>query len=550
MMRILPAGVDGLIAELDDLDHALALYRRLRDEPIPGVVELIPAARTVYARFLPALAPAADVAAAIAGRTGAGAPAAAGDLVRIPVVYDGADLAEVAGLVGMSADEVVARHRAPTYAVAFTGFAPGFAYLAGGDPALRVPRRATPRTRIPAGALAIAGEFTGIYPRESPGGWQLIGHTTEAMWDLRRDPPALLQPGARVQFVPTRARAVAGAAGAGDGAGAGDDRPGARAAGAGAAPTDARPGAAVMGPALEVVTPGAQALLQDLGRRGLASLGVAPSGAMDRGALRRANRLVGNDEAAPAIEAALGGLELRARGPVTIAVAGAPAPLSVRAASGAIADAPLEFPFALRDGNVLALGAPERGVYAYVAARGAFDVAPVLGSVARDVLASLGPDPLAAGSVLPIGNRAIGAVAGWREPIEPLPRAAEVTWLDVVLGPRTDWFMPAALETLTEQEWTVTPRSNRVGLRLHGARPIERADTSELPSEATAAGSLQIPADGQPVLFTADHPLTGGYPVIGVVTDRDLDRAAQVPVGGRIRFRVAAGFTEYPAGSG
>lgn len=526
-MRILPAGVDGVIAELDDLDHALALYRALQAAPIPGVAELIPAARTVYARFQPALVSAADVAAAIAGRTVAGGSAEAGELVRIPVVYDGEDLAEVAALVGMSVDEVIARHSAPTYSVAFTGFAPGFAYISGGDPALHVPRRATPRTVIPAGALAIAGEFTGIYPRSSPGGWQLIGHTTEAMWDLRRDPPALLQPGARVEFVATRERVTA--------------RPS-------RSPSDARraePSAADARPALEILAPGAQALLQDLGRAGVASLGVSPSGAMDRGALRRANRLVGNDEGAPAIEAALGGLELRARGPVTVAVTGAPAPLSIRTAAGARIDPRVESAFALDDGDVLALGAPDSGVYSYVAARGAFDVEPVLGSVARDVLAALGPDPLVAGAVLPIGTRVSGSVPGWREPVEPLPRVSEITWLDVVLGPRTDWCTPEALETLAEQEWVVTPQSNRVGLRLQGERPIERAITAELPSEATAAGSLQIPASGQPVLFTADHPLTGGYPVIGVVADADLDRAAQVPVGGRIRFRIAAPFVDY-----
>ncbi|OCG73552.1 urea amidolyase family protein [Microbacterium sediminis] len=562
-MRILPAGVDGLIVELDDLEHALALYRALQADPIPGVAELIPAARTVYARFRPALVTAEEVAGEVRSRTVAAGGGQAGELVRIPVVYDGEDLAEVAALVGMSVDEVVARHHAPTYSVAFTGFAPGFAYISGGDPALHVPRRSTPRTVIPAGALAIAGEFTGIYPRSSPGGWQLIGHTTEAMWDLRRDPPALLQPGARVEFVPTREQAAGsaesaavapagsmGSATAATPAGSMGSAAAVATTGSSSEARSAEPrrverSAAESRPGLEILAAGPHALLQDLGRTGVASLGVSPSGAMDRGALRRANRLVGNHEAAPAIEAALGGLELRARGPVTIAVSGAPAPLLIRTADGASLEAPAESAFALDDGDVLALGAADCGVYSYVAARGSFDVAPVLGSAARDVLAALGPDPLAAGAVLPIGTRVAGSVPGWHEPVDPLPSASEITWLDVVLGPRTDWCTPEALATLAEQEWVVTPQSNRVGLRLQGERPIERAITAELPSEATAAGSLQIPASGQPVLFTADHPLTGGYPVIGVVADADLDRAAQVPVGGRIRFRIAAPFVDY-----
>lgn len=531
-MRILPAGVDGLIVEVGGLDQALALFRSLQAEPVPGVVELVPAARTVYLRFARVRVSAASVAEAVRSRSVVGDASGSGALVRIPVVYDGEDLAEVASLAGMSRNEVIARHSAPTYSVAFTGFAPGFAYLSGSDPVLRMPRRTTPRTSIPAGALAVAGEFTGIYPRASPGGWQLLGHTDEAMWDLRRDPPALLQPGARVELIPERASAVA----------------------MGEAPQVAQPRSqppepenSTTTPALEVLTPSPHALLQDLGRRGVASLGVSPSGAMDRAALRRANRLVGNHENAGAIETALGGLELRARGPVTVAVAGAPAALSILTSGGVHMDAPLELPFALGDGDVLSLGSPDRGVYSYVATRGGFDVEPVLGSVARDVLAALGPDPLTAGQMLRIGDHAASAVQIWRDPVDPLPAAHEVTWLDVVLGPRTDWCTPEALMTLTEQEWIVAPQSNRVGLRLEGETPIARSVTDELPSEATAAGSLQIPASGQPVLFTADHPLTGGYPVIGVVVDDDLDRAAQVPVGGRIRFRIAGEFVDYAA---
>ncbi|MGB7482732.1 MAG: biotin-dependent carboxyltransferase family protein, partial [Castellaniella sp.] len=148
---------------------------------------------------------------------------------------------------------------------------------------------------------------------------------------------------------------------------------------------------------------------------------------------------------------------------------------------------------------------------------------------------------------------AVGAVPGGVRPCAvqadaapppALPRRGELVTLEIVLGPRTDWFSPEALDLLAEQEWTVTPQSDRVGMRLAGAEPLTRTRQGELPSEGTVAGAIQVPAGGQPVLFLADHPLTGGYPVIGAVIGRDLDRAAQIPVGARLRFRPIGPFKE------
>ncbi|GGQ56586.1 allophanate hydrolase [Couchioplanes caeruleus subsp. azureus] len=189
-----------MLAEVDDLDAALALYVALRDAALPGVVDLVPAARTVLIRLDPAVtSPAAVREAAAALRPAAGGRAAAG-AVEIPVVYDGPDLAEVAGHLGITAAEVVARHTGTRWTVAFSGFAPGFGYLTADDPLPDVPRRSSPRTRIPAGSVGLAGRFSGVYPHDSPGGWQLIGRTTERMWDLSRPEPALLVPGVRVTF--------------------------------------------------------------------------------------------------------------------------------------------------------------------------------------------------------------------------------------------------------------------------------------------------------------------------------------------------------------
>jgi allophanate hydrolase subunit 2 len=150
----------------------------------------------------------------------------------------------------------------------------------------------------------------------------------------------------------------------------------------------------------------------------------------------------------------------------------------------------------------------------------------------------VGPPPPRAGDHLPVRPGGAVAAVALDEPDVPLPREGDVVTLDVVLGPRDDWFTPEAVRALTAQEWTVTPRSNRVGLRLRGEVPLERARAGELPSEGTVAGALQVPPEGHPVLFTADHPLTGGYPVIACVAAHHLDLAAQVPATGRLRFRV------------
>ena len=175
--------------------------------------------------------------------------------------------------------------------------------------------------------------------------------------------------------------------------------------------------------------------------------------------------------------------------------------------------------------------------------RGGFAIAPVLGSCSTDTLANVGPKPLAAGDLLPVLPARPGAVVGSPEaPPAGLPTTEEVITLDVVMGPRTDWFTAEAVENLSKQIWTVTPQSNRVGIRLAGEQPLTRANSAELPSEGTALGAIQVPPSGQPVLFLADHPLTGGYPVIASVASYHLDRAGQIPVNARLRFNPVTHF--------
>ena len=200
-MRILPSGSAALLVELDALDDVLDLYAALAAEPPEGVVDVVPAARTVLLVTDPARTTPAAVADAVRRTTPRPGARAAGDTVELPVHYDGADLAEAAQLSGLTSDELVGRHTAGEWTVAFCGFSPGFGYLVQPGTGWDVPRRSTPRTTVPAGSVALAGEFSGVYPRESPGGWQLIGRTDVAVFDLHREPAALLRPGTPVRIV-------------------------------------------------------------------------------------------------------------------------------------------------------------------------------------------------------------------------------------------------------------------------------------------------------------------------------------------------------------
>lgn len=280
---------------------------------------------------------------------------------------------------------------------------------------------------------------------------------------------------------------------------------------------------------VEVLEPGPLTTVQDLGRPGFAHLGVSPSGAADRGSARLANRLVGNPEGAGCLEVTFGGLRVRVTGDAVVALAGAPCPATA-------GDRPVGHDVAVRlaAGEELALGRPERGLRSYVAVRGGIDVPPVLGSRATDILGGIGPPVLAGGDRLPLGGVATGTPPVDHAAVRG-PTAGEVE-LRVHLGPRADWFTAAARERLVAEPWVAGPDSNRIGLRLTGGA-LERITRDELPSEGMVRGAIQVPPSGPPTLLLADHPVTGGYPVIGVVVDEDVDAAAQVRPGQRVRLR-------------
>jgi biotin-dependent carboxylase-like uncharacterized protein len=267
---------------------------------------------------------------------------------------------------------------------------------------------------------------------------------------------------------------------------------------------------------IEVVRAGALTTVQDLGRPGHAHLGVPRSGALDRPALRLANALVGNPEGCAGLETTLTGCAVRMSAGGTVAVTGATARVRV---DGADADAcvAIEVP----PGGVLDIGRATSGVRTYVAFAGGVAVEPVLGSRSTDTLSGLGPPALSDGLRLPLGTAVSRGTALSPPRVQssaPRPEGRQAVRLMVHLGPRADWFVDSAVQALLGSPYTLSPMSNRVGARLTGAS-LTRAEAGELPSEGLVLGAIQVPADGQPLVFLADHPTTGGYPVIGVVDD-------------------------------
>ncbi|WP_328429063.1 biotin-dependent carboxyltransferase family protein [Streptomyces sp. NBC_00443] len=279
--------------------------------------------------------------------------------------------------------------------------------------------------------------------------------------------------------------------------------------------------------ALSVVRAGALTTVQDLGRPGHAHLGVPRSGALDGPAAALVNRLVGNAPEAAVLESTLNGCAVRPRSTVTVAVSGAPCRVTVDGrpvAWGAAVRVPA--------GALLDVGAAVSGVRTYVAVSGGIAVEPVLGSRSTDLLSGLGPPPLTDGTVLPLGRP---TQLHARVDVAPQPAPPTELVLRVTPGPRDDWFTPAALRAFTSRVYRVSAASNRIGLRTEGPA-LERALTRELPSEGVVLGAVQVPPDGRPVVFLADHPTTGGYPVIAVVRAADLPAAAQAVPGTPVRF--------------
>ncbi|MDK6302067.1 5-oxoprolinase/urea amidolyase family protein [Corynebacterium sp. UMB9976] len=524
------AGTRALLVDLPDLAEVMTWHAALTAQPLAGQTSAIAAARTVLLEF----ATPRDAQRAVETLAGF-SPAAAGQTtpreVTIDVIYDGEDLASTAEHLSISTEELINRHTSQAWMAAFGGFAPGFTYCVPADASTsegaenfewNVPRRANPRTAVPAGAVGLAGEFSAVYPRQSPGGWQLLGHTKTPMWDPSAEHPALLNPGDIVRYRAVRAEA-SGAASSNAGSGK-------------AASQHNRTQAAILGrPVATLTDAGLLSLVQDRGRPGHGDIGVTRSGALDRASARAANAAVGNRSSAAVIEN-IGGLRITANVDTVLAVTGAEATVEVSTRSGQQATKTLAQPIGLLAGEELAVHPTGTGARSYVAIRGGLATDTVLDSAASDVLSGMGPAPLADGDVLKAGKATRTAV----DPtiLNPADSTNAAT-LRCVLGPRDNWFAEQTVQDFLSTTWEVSGQSNRIGLRMTGPEGAEltREREEELASEGMLPGSIQVPPNGLPVLFLADHPVTGGYPVIATVIPEDMDAAGQLPPGSTVTFR-------------
>lgn len=538
-MRVREAGDSALLLELEaaiDPDvnaRAIGIAAALRGQAIPGVRDVVSTFHSVAVFFDPLSTDAAAVAAALHQASDAVSSRVvasdssrklrAGRTIEVPVAYGGEfgpDLDAVAAFAGCSAQAVIDRHASRTYRVYMFGFQPGFAYMAGVDDSIAAPRRSSPRVRVPAGSVGMAGLQTGVYPFESPGGWQIIGRTPLEVFDANRTPAAMFAPGDQVRFVPSHSTIV----------GAGFSRldetsrlkP---------APTDR---------CVTILRPGLLTTVQDSGRWGHQDQGVPVSGAMDPVAHRLANAIVGNQDDAATLEATLLGPELRIEQDTMIAIAGA----DLRAVVDG-SDVPLHAPVPCRGGSVLRFGDRRSGARAYVAFDGGIEVPRVLGSRSTHLLSGLGGiegRAARAGDRIPLGARAdlkVGPynvrggarVGASRVGADVHVGPAGGARLRILPGPQADAFTADAFDLLQQTRFTVSTQSDRMGYRLTGGAALRRVDDAEMISGATFLGGVQVPPSGEPILLMADRQTTGGYPQIAVVITADLPKAAQLAPG-------------------
>ncbi len=528
-LRVLPVGD---AAALVELGHAIdpatnartrALDAALLARPFDGLRESVPAYASVLVCYDPARTSFTEVVSAVRERASA-AEARVGAPSRhvFATAYGGAagpDLAEVARRAGLSEADVVRRHTEGEYTAFFVGFLPGFAYLGPLPAALDTPRRATPRPRVPAGAVAIAGRQTGVYPFASPGGWNLVGRTAARLFSPGEDPPALVRPGDHVRFT-----AVPEA-----------ELPPEVPVGGDAAPSASE--AFLWGERIaEVVDGGLLTTVQDGGRPGHRRWGVPWGGAMDRRALARANRAVGNRAGAAVLECAGAGPALRFLAATRFAVAGADLGAVLERTDLGVWPVPMGAPVVARPGNVLRFTGRRAGLFACVAFRGGVDVPVVLGSRSTDLAGGFGGHrgrALRPGDLLRAGAAPAGAET------EALDRGtappASVT-VRVIAGPQDGQFTEEARARFFGEAWAVGALSDRIGCRLVGP-VLAHAGGAEIVTDGMVPGCVQVPPDGQPIVMMADCPTTGGYPKIATVVTADLPLLAQLfPGEGRVRF--------------
>ena len=499
-------------------------------KPPRGVVDVVPAFGQIAVFFEPSQATGftelAGELTALVERAETAVVSVPIRVVEIPVCYGGEygpDLDHVAGQAGKLPREVIVLHSGAEYVVQAIGFAPGFPYLGGLPAELATPRRGTPRPKVPAGSVGIGGTQTGIYPLETPGGWNLIGRTPRRLFDAARAEPALLGAGDHVRFRAIQSdeydRIATIEAELSAGAARHDEALG---------PESATSGfAADVASGIEVVRAGMFTTVQDSGRRGHRARGVPLSGAADLFALRVANLLVGNDEHEAGLEFTLIGPELRFLQDTVIAIGG-----------GEFGEVPSWRPIAVREGTYFRIGAARRGCRGYLAIAGGIAIEPVLGSRSTYVRARLGGQDgrtLKEGDVLPVPKVDRAFRDHWRIDERILPRYSATATVRILPGTHAEEFDAS----WTEHRFTISTQSDRMGVRLTGVA-LQRKNAGDLISLPVSPGTIQVPPDGLPIVLLADAQTIGGYPQVAHVITVDLPVMAQLRPGDEVRFAVVS----------
>ena len=498
-MRRLEGFYVAFSADLNRADNRRlhALHRMLRAELIAGVTDLYPGYINLYVEYDALQTDRAAVCAWVRRHLTAGldAPQPVGRPVTLPVRYDGEDLADVASRTGMGERDVIRLHTRPDYHVYAVGFTPGFPFLGEVPEALRLPRRDTPRLKVPFNAVAVANAQSCVYVLPSPGGWHLLGTALTTIYDPNRDTPFLLSPGETVRFIEDQG------------------------------PLPMLPAIrplwpeAPARPALRVEKPGMLDLVVDAGRFLQGHHGMARSGPLDERAATLANHLVGNPEGTPLIELTLLGPTLTALQDVVLAAVGYG--MTARAGGRPVS---ATAPFLLGAGETLRFTPTGDGVRTYLAIAGGLETLPFLGSSSVDRTGRVGR-PLQAGDVLGLG----GKLKVPLRPTAPLPHLPAEMTLRVLPGPQATL---EALVALGSAPFRVR-EGDRMGIRLDGPA----VPGGQVVSEATPHGAVQVTPAGQPILLLNDRGRIGGYHKPAVIHPDDLPLAGQLRPNQLVHFR-------------
>lgn len=526
------AGDSALVVRFgDEIDEGTSSKVRaarlvIDGECIEGIVEVVPTYCTLYIFYDPLRIETAELVRKleVAVSRSANAELPAPRVIETPVAYGGEygpDLEDLAKSHGLAPEEVIKRHSSKDYLVYMLGFTPGFSFCGSVDDEIATPRKKDPRVRILPGSVGIAGKQTGVYAIASPGGWQLIGRTYRRFYDPSGIEPIGIKAGDYLRFVPVTPEEFEANRAEIDAADVPPDYSGWSSGGV---------------ELFETLAPGALTTVQDRGRYGYQELGISCSGAMDEISLRVANRLVGNDENAPALEITMMGPRFKTLGETLISITGANL-------SPTLDGRPLPMYKAVRvsPGNVIAFGAPVSGVRAYLAVNGGFSVPPIMGSASTGINAQIGGykgRKLEHGDIL---NRRPAEIP--KNFIDYSVDPAELDFspedgaIRVIPGPEADRFSPEGIRTFYSSAYKVGEKSDRMGSRLEGSKIAHGEKGPNMMSDGITMGSIQVPGEGYPLVLLKDRQAVGGYPKIAVICTVDAFRMGQMRPGDIVRFR-------------